>query len=57
MRDAQLLLDALPGARLGLLAPDELGDLERGRRLGGERVEELAVVGRVVLAREARARG
>ena len=41
-------------ARLGLLAPDELGDLERGRRLRGERVEELAVVGRVLLVGEAR---
>ena len=54
-RDPELLLDALAGARLGLLAADELGDPQRGRRLRSERVEELAVVGGVVLAREARA--
>ncbi len=54
-RDAHLLLQALALGGFVRLLADELGDADRGRGLGGERREEPAVVGRVVLLREPRA--
>ena len=51
-RDAELLLDPLARARLGLLPAHELRDLERRRGLRRERVEQLAVVRRVLLPRQ-----
>ncbi len=55
MRDAELLLDPLARGRLRRLPADELGHLERRRRLRGQRVEEPLVVGRVLLVGEPRA--
>ena len=53
-RDPELLLDALALLGLLLLLADELGDLHRRGRLGSQIVEELPVVGRVLLLGEAR---
>src|SRR5215217_917260 len=53
-RDPELLLDALAFLGLLLLLADELGDLHRRRCLGGQVVEELPVVGRVLLLGETR---
>ena len=53
--DPHLLLEALAGLDLDRLLADELGDPDRRRRLGREGGEELAVVGAVVLVRQARA--
>ena len=39
-RDLELLLEALPRARLGLLLAHELADAQRGRRLRGQAVEQ-----------------
>ena len=47
--DLELLLEALPGHGLSLLLADELADPQRRRRLSGEIVEQLAVVGGVLL--------
>ena len=52
--DLELLLEALPGRRLGLLLADQLADPQRRRGLGGEVVEQLAVVGGVLLLGAAR---
>ena len=52
--DLELLLEALPGDGLRLLLADELGDAQGRRRLGREVVEQLAVVGGVVLLGQAR---
>jgi hypothetical protein len=52
--DPQLLLYALALLGLLLLLANELGDLHRRRGLGGQVVEELPVVGRVLLLGEAR---
>ena len=52
--DLELLLEALARGGLRLLLAHELGDPQRRRRLAGEVVEQLAVVGGVVLLREAR---
>ena len=54
-RDLELLLEALARDGLGLLLAHELADPQRRRRLGGEVVEQLAVIGGVVLLRQARA--
>src|SRR5215218_7101336 len=54
-RDPELLLDALPLLGLLLLLADKLGDLHGRRGLGSEVVQELPVVGRVLLLGEARA--
>ena len=54
-RDLELLLEALARRRLGLLLAHELADAQRRRGLGGEVVEQLAVVGGVVLLGQARA--
>ncbi len=56
-RDAHLLLEALALGGLGGLLADELGDADGRGGLGGERRQEAAVVGRVVLLGQARARG
>ena len=53
LRDLELLLEALALGGLGGLLADELRDPDRGRGLGGERREEPAVVGRVLLLGEA----
>src|SRR5215218_5237837 len=53
-RDPELLLNALALLGLLLLLADELGDLHRRCCLGGQVVEELPVVGRVLLLGEAR---
>src|SRR5215208_5871243 len=53
-RDPQLLLDALALLGLLLLLAHQLGYLHGRSRLGGQVVEELAVVGRVLLLGEAR---
>jgi hypothetical protein len=53
-RDPELLLDALALLGLLLLLADELGDLHGRCCLGGQVVEELPVVGRVLLLGEAR---
>ena len=53
--DLELLLEALARRGLGLLLAHELADSQSRRRLGGQAVEELAIVGGVVLLREARA--
>jgi hypothetical protein len=52
--DPQLLLYALALLGLLLLLANELGDLHRRCGLGGQVVEELPVVGRVLLLGEAR---
>src|SRR5215213_481425 len=52
-RDPELLLDALAFLGLLLLLADELGYLHGRRGLGGEVVQELPVVGRVLLLGEA----
>jgi hypothetical protein len=52
-RDPQLLLVALTRADLGLLLADELRDPKGRRRLRCEVVQELAVVRRVLLLRQA----
>src|SRR5919112_234795 len=53
-RDPELLLDALALLGLLLLLADELGDLHRRCCLGSQVVEELPVVGRVLLLGETR---
>ena len=53
--DLELLLEALARGRLGLLLAHELADPQRRRGLGGEVVEQLAVVGGVLLLGEPRA--
>ena len=53
-RDAHLLFHALALGGLVRLLADELGDADRGRGLRGEGRQEPAVVGRVVLLRQAR---
>jgi hypothetical protein len=55
LRDLELLLVALAFGGLGGLLADELRHADRGCRLGGERREEAAVVGGVVLLGKARA--
>ena len=55
LRDLELLLVALALGGLGRLLADELRDADGGRGLGGERREQPAVVGRVVLLRQPRA--
>ena len=52
LRDRELLLEAVARADLGLLLAHELADAHRRRRLRGERLEQPAVVGRVVLVGE-----
>ena len=54
-RDLELLLEALAGRGLGLLLAHELADPQRRRGLRGEVVEQLAVVGGVVLLGQPRA--
>ena len=54
-RDLELVLEALARGRLGLLLAHELADPQRRRGLRGEVVEQLAVVGGVVLLGQARA--
>ena len=54
LRHRELLLEAVAGANLDLLLAHELADAHRRRRLRGERLEQPAVVGRVVLVGEAR---
>ena len=53
--DLELLLEALARGRLGLLLAHELADPQRRRGLGGEVVEQLAVVGGVLLLGQPRA--
>ena len=53
--DLELLLEALAGGGLGLLLAHELADPQRRRGLRGEVVEQLAVVGGVLLLGQPRA--
>ena len=53
-RDAHLLVEAFALGGLGGLLADELGDADGRRGLGGEGRQEAAIVGRVVLLRQAR---
>ena len=55
LRDLELLLVALALGGLGGLLADELRDTDGGRGLGGERRQQPAIVGRVVLLRQPRA--
>ena len=55
LRDLELLLEALARGGLGLLLADELADPQRRRGLRGEVVEQLAVVGGVLLLGQPRA--
>ena len=50
--DLELLLEALPGRRLRFLLADELPDPKRRRRLRSEVVEQLAIIGRILLSGE-----
>ena len=55
LRDLQLLLQALAAADLDLLLAHELADAHGRGGLGGEALEQPAIVARVVLVREPRA--
>jgi len=52
--DLELVLDALTGADLQFLLAHQLPDPHRRSRLGGQILEQLAVVGGIILLRQTR---